>query len=55
MLVYDYNNFLEGDILKKVDRATMYFSIEGRGTVIRPPNFLNLWPKLILNIKYQRT
>ena len=30
MLVYDYNNFLEGDILKKVDRATMYFSIEGR-------------------------
>ena len=30
MLVYDYNNYLEGDILKKVDRATMYYSIEGR-------------------------
>ena len=30
MLVFDYNNYLEGDILKKVDRATMYYSIEGR-------------------------
>jgi asparagine synthase (glutamine-hydrolysing) len=30
MLVYDYNNYLEGDILKKVDRATMHYSIEGR-------------------------
>ncbi len=30
MLVYDYNNYLESDILKKVDRATMYYSIEGR-------------------------
>jgi len=30
MLVYDYNVYLEADILRKVDRATMYHSIEGR-------------------------
>jgi len=30
MLVYDYIKYLESDILKKVDRATMYYSIEGR-------------------------
>ncbi len=30
MLVYDYKSYLEADILKKVDRATMYHSIEGR-------------------------
>jgi asparagine synthase (glutamine-hydrolysing) len=30
MLVYDYMVYLEADILRKVDRATMYYSIEGR-------------------------
>ncbi|KYG76232.1 asparagine synthase (glutamine-hydrolysing) [Roseivirga ehrenbergii] len=30
MLAFDYINYLEGDILKKVDRATMFNSIEGR-------------------------
>jgi asparagine synthase (glutamine-hydrolysing) len=30
MLAYDYNVYLEADILRKVDRATMYHSIEGR-------------------------
>lgn len=30
MLVYDYMVYLEADILRKVDRATMYHSIEGR-------------------------
>jgi asparagine synthase (glutamine-hydrolysing) len=30
MLLYDYMVYLEADILRKVDRATMYHSIEGR-------------------------
>jgi asparagine synthase (glutamine-hydrolysing) len=30
MLIYDYMVYLEADILRKVDRATMYHSIEGR-------------------------
>lgn len=30
LLYEDYKFYLESDILKKVDRATMYFSIEGR-------------------------
>ncbi|MDC0592075.1 asparagine synthase (glutamine-hydrolyzing) [Balneolaceae bacterium] len=30
MLLNDYQNYMEADILKKVDRATMYYSIEGR-------------------------
>ncbi len=30
LLCYDFKNYLESDILKKVDRATMYYSIEGR-------------------------
>lgn len=30
MLFNDFRNYMEGDILKKVDRATMYYSIEGR-------------------------
>lgn len=30
LLLHDYNNYLQHDILKKVDRATMYYSIEGR-------------------------
>jgi asparagine synthase (glutamine-hydrolysing) len=30
MLLYDYQNYLESDILKKIDRATMFYSIEGR-------------------------
>lgn len=30
LLLYDYKNYMESDILKKVDRATMFYSIEGR-------------------------
>ena len=30
LLAYDFINYLEGNILKKVDRATMFNSIEGR-------------------------
>lgn len=34
LLLYDYKNYMESDILKKVDRATMYYSIEGREPLI---------------------
>ena len=34
LLLYDYKNYLESDILKKVDRATMYYSIEGREPLV---------------------
>lgn len=30
LLYQDFTNYLESDILKKIDRATMYYSIEGR-------------------------
>ena len=34
LLLHDYKNYMESDILKKVDRATMYYSIEGREPLI---------------------
>lgn len=52
MLLYDYEVYLEADILKKVDRATMYYSIEGREPLLDHRLFEYL-AKIPENLKIQ--
>ena len=53
VMLADQNMYLTGDILHKVDRASMHFSLETRMPFLNP-NIINFSSKLNMNMKIRR-